>query len=46
LSVGLNTDTCDSPLQSTVNGGFWSRTGEAAEFDEEERRAVRARGRG
>lgn len=40
LSVGLNT-VCDSPLQSTVNSGFHSRTREAAEFDEEERCVVR-----
>lgn len=36
LSVGLNTDACDSHLQSTVKGNFQSRTWEAAEFDEEE----------
>lgn len=43
LSVGLNTDACDSPLQSTVTGDFWSRTWEAAEFDEDEHRAMRTR---
>lgn len=42
LSVGLNADACDSPLQSTGgNGDFGSRTWQAAEFDEEEHQVVR-----